>query len=177
MKKILLVVLCAGFLEIAACAGAPEKPAMPVSEAVRSNSRTAFLRDLYSTNRATYGDAVRMIHALVTGGTSTAPFAELHQELVKRGIAREEWGPSEGEKVSRGRFAYLLVSALQISGGVTMNLFGLSERHALREATYHRLMVGTFSDEYLTGRELIDTLRRAEIFRKEGNLDSIRKQS
>ena len=60
-----------------------------------------------------------------------------------------------------------------IQGGLTMRIVGVTERYALRETDYLNLLTGKYPQQYVTGRELIDTILRAEIFKKEGSLDSI----
>lgn len=141
----------------------------------KQEGRTQFIRRMYSTNRASYGDTVRLVHALATGKPSDAPHAELLKALQEKGIARADWELKEGDKVTKGVLAYLLVKTLGISGGLTMTILGVSQRYALREMDYHQIIIGRYTEEYVTGREILDVMTRAEMFKKEGSLDSIRK--
>jgi hypothetical protein len=57
--------------------------------------------------------------------------------------------------LSRGVFARMLINALDIKGGLTLRVFGPSERYAHRELVYENIMVSGDPGEYMSGRELV----------------------
>jgi hypothetical protein len=66
----------------------------------------------------------------------------------------------------------MVCQALEIKGGVTMRLFGINRRYALRECIHLRLIASGTTDEYVTGRELIDVITNATVYKEQGNTDS-----
>ena len=149
--------------------GAEKKPEPP------KESRTAYIRRVYEKDRASYGDACRAVLSLAKGEHTDAPHSQNHGELVSRGIVVESWELEESSKLTKGTLAYMLCKALGIKGGLTMRIAGINRRYALREAIYVGLMPKATLGEYVAGRELLDTITNAEIYKQEGSLDSIRK--
>lgn len=56
----------------------------------------------------------------------------------------------------------MIVKILKIKGGITMRIFGPSERYALKELAFMNMMDGGMTGRYVTGRELIAILSRAD---------------
>jgi hypothetical protein len=68
---------------------------------------------------------------------------------------------SPREPLRRGLFAYMLYKALDLKGGITLSLFGISERYALKELVYQGIMASGNANDILTGDELVSTTMRA----------------
>ena len=156
---------------LVACAPllAQEKPApAPAGK----EGRTAYLRRIFEKDRATYGDACRAVLSMLKDEHTDAAFAAVSGDLSGRGIVSADWGLQEGSLLTKGTLAYMLCQALEIKGGLTMRIFGISRRYALRECQHRRLIVGGVTDEYVTGRELIDVITNATVHREQGNADS-----
>ena len=168
------VVILLGTLAIAGLARQDEQPEEQPEEASASTA-TEFLRKMYATDRTSFGDAVRLVSSLVVGDQALGEFDELLKELHDRNIAFKTWSYGENDKLRKGTLAVMLVMALKIEGGASMRIFGVSERYALRELNYSKILNGRYVDQYVSGRELIDVMQRARIFKTEGSLDSIRK--
>ena len=141
----------------------------------KKESRTAYLRRMYATDRCTYADAVRSVSALVAGAPSDDDFAKLVGDLKSQGVVPYDWNLAEDSKLTKGTLAYLLCKALGIKGGATMMIAGVTRRYAFRECVFVGLMIGTATDEFVSGRDLIDTMQRADIYKAEGSLDRIRR--
>jgi len=144
-------------------------------EPPKKESRTGYLRRIYATDRCTYADAVRSVSALASGAPSDDDFAKLVDGLKGRGIVPGDWNLAEDSKLTKGTLAYLLCKTLGIKGGATMMITGVTRRYAFRECVYIALMTGSSTDEFVSGRDLIDTMQRADIFKAEGSLDRIRR--
>jgi hypothetical protein len=140
---------------------AQEKKVEPAKE-----SRTAYVRRLYEKDVATYADGCRAILSVVTGEHTDADFAAVQKDLAGRGIVDPDWGRAESDKLTKGALAYMVVKTLGIKGGATMAIFGTTRRYALRECVYLRLMTGGTTDEYVSGRELIDVVTDVEQYRQ-----------
>jgi hypothetical protein len=146
---------------------AQDKPAPAAKE-----SRTAYLRRIFEKDRATYGDACRAILSILKDEHSDADFAAVSGDLSGRGIVSADWNLQEVSLLTKGTLAYMVCQALNLKGGLTMRLFGVNRRYALRECQQRRLIVGGVTDEYVTGRELIDVITNVTVHREQGNADS-----
>ena len=135
-------------------------------------SRTAYLRRLFERDRATYGDACRALLSLLKEEHSDADFAAISGDLSGRGVVSADWNLQEAGLLTKGTLAYMLCRALEIKGGATMRVFGISRRYALRECQHLGLITGGVTDEYVTGRELIDVITNATVYREQGSADS-----
>lgn len=158
-----------GALAVIACAPllAQDKPA-----AAGKESRTAYLRRIFEKDRASYGDACRALLSLLKDEHTDADFAVVSGDLSGRGIVLSEWNLQENSLLTKGTLAYMLCQALEIKGGLTMRLFGSTRRYALRECQHKGLIVGGVMNEYVTGRELLDVLTNATVYREQGSADS-----
>ena len=147
-----------------------DKPDAPKEKP--KESRTAYLRRIFEKDRATYGDACRAVLSVIKDEHSDADFAAVSGDLGGRSVVSADWGLTEASLLTKGTLAYMLCQALEIKGGVTMRLFGINRRYALRECLHRRLMIGGTTDEYVTGRELIDAITNATVFKAQGHTDS-----
>ncbi len=147
---------------------AQEKPAGEKPK----ESRTAYVRRIFEKDRASYGDACRAVLSVLKNEHSDADFAAISGDLTGRGVARADWGLQEASLLTKGTLAYMVCQALEIKGGVTMRLFGINRRYALRECVHRRLILSGTVDEYVTGRELIDVITNAAIHKEQGHTDS-----
>jgi hypothetical protein len=135
-------------------------------------SRTAYLRRIFEKDRASYGDACRAVLSVIKDEHSDADFTANVGDLSGRGVVNSEWGLQESSLLTKGTLAYMVCQALEIKGGVTMRIFGINRRYALRECIHRRLIAGGPVDEYVTGRELIDVITNATIHKEQGHTDS-----
>lgn len=165
MKNLRLAILAAA-LVAAAPLLAQEKPA-PAKE-----SRTAYLRRIFEKDRATYGDACRAVLSVVKDEHTDADFGAVSGDLAGRGIVASDWNLNEASLLTKGTLAYMACKALDIKGGLTTRVFGMSRRYALREAQHVGLITGGSMDEYVTGRELIDVITNVTVHKEQGNTDS-----
>jgi hypothetical protein len=165
MKNAMWVVLAV--LAVAPAFGQEKPPQEKPKE-----SRTAYLRRIYEKDRASYGDACRAILSVIKSEHTDAEFAAVVGDLTGRGIVNAAWGLQEPSLLTKGTLAYMVCRALEIKGGATMRLFGINRRYALRECIFLRLIASGTTDEYVTGRELIDVVTHATVYKEQGNVDS-----
>jgi hypothetical protein len=171
MRKTLAAIAAAALALVPVLLGAQDKPQEPKPK----ESRTAYLRRVFEKDRAGYGDACRAVLSLVKDEHSDGGFEDLRKDLEARGIVDGAWDLAESSPLERGTLAYMLCKAFGIKGGVTMGVFGVSRRYALRECVHLGLMPGGTVGQYLSGRELIDVLGNVEVWRESGSTDSLRK--
>jgi len=151
---------------------AQDKPAEKAPAAKPKESRTAYLRRIYEKDRASYGDACRAILSVIKDEHTDADFGAIVGDLSGRGIVVADWGLDEAGPLTKGTLAYMTCRALDIKGGVTMRIFGINRRYALRECVHRGLIAAGTTDEFVTGRELIDVVTNAGIHKEQGHTDS-----
>ena len=141
-------------------------------EPPKAEKRSDFLRRLYEKDRAGFADAVR----LAVGLAKDAPVdGDARAEAAGLGLIDPAWDLADAAPVTKGTVAYMLCRALNIKGGVTIAIFGLSRRYAFRELIFLKIMKGGADSEFVTGRELLDVLTNAELYKRAGSLDAERK--
>jgi hypothetical protein len=147
---------------------AQDKPAA----APGKESRTAYLRRNFEKDRATYGDACRALLSLIKDEHTDADFGSVSGDLSGRGVVSADWNLQEPSLLTKGTLAYMVCQSLGIKGGLTIRVFGMSRRYALRECQHLGLINGGTMDEYVSGRELIDVITNAAVYKDQGNADS-----
>ena len=127
-----------------------------------------FYRILATKPNATFEDAVHAFYnlALNTEAGKTS-FVEQAQALIDMKIIRSKWTGKRKARLTRGRVAYMICRTCGIRGGLTMTIFGPSERYAFRECRYLRVWTGGSQRDYLTGGELLGVLKWAADYLEE----------
>ena len=111
-------------------------------------------------------DGYRAVAILTRGKDDLKEPGKCRDFLVGRKIAREKWGLAPDKPLTKGKLAYMVCQALGIKGGVTMRLFGPSQRYCLFECQYLELMTGGATYEHVTGGELVSTIDRADQYKQ-----------
>jgi hypothetical protein len=138
-----------------------------------------FYRDLFRKARADFADGVRTMLTLKEGKDPGAlPYAELHARGKKAGLFQKDWNFKASSPLTKGQVSYMVVKALGIEGGLTMRLFGPSQRYAIRECEHLGIIKPgeTESARYVSGGELMAILTRANNYKKEGTVNVLRKK-
>jgi hypothetical protein len=136
--------------------------------AASASADNAFYRVLAVKPNATFEDAVRAFYELVTGQAAAedATFQTLAEALVERKIIRSDWTSDANVKLTRGRAAYMICRVCDIKGGVTMRVFGPSERYCFRECVFLGVWPGGNQRDLMTGGELMGVLAWAADYTK-----------
>lgn len=158
--------LCVGLVGLAA--GASLGALQEGAPSQRREARTEYVRRLFEQDRATFEDACRMALSLASGRHEGGDFESLRRGLLERGLMDPAWTLGPSDSVTKGTVAYLLCRTLDLRGGLTIRIFGLTRRYAFRECVYLGIFSGGTPDEYVSGRELIDVIANAEFYRERG---------
>lgn len=138
--------------------------AQAVSADTPAESDARFFMLLSYKNVATMGDGYQAVAMLVRRDGALADPAACRDMLRQRGVARASWGDDLAAPVAKGRLAYMVCQALGIKGGLTMRLFGPSERYCLFECQHLELMAGGAVYQHCTGGELVSVIDRADVY-------------
>jgi hypothetical protein len=129
---------------------------------------------MYEKQRASFEDVCRVISTLLHDKDPQQPFDKMRTSLIKEGIIPGDWVYKRESPVTKGMLAYMLCKVLDIKGGLTMRIFGTSQRYALRECKWIGLITRASSaKEYVSGKELLAIFTRASVYKKEGSLRSL----
>jgi hypothetical protein len=137
-----------------------QKTAQP-SEKTTMPKGTAYYRHLMTREIATFQDGCWIISTLIRGKEELRSFKEIRASLMNKGIIPSDWMYTAQTPLTKGKIAYMLCKALGIKGGLTMRIFGVSERYALRECIWLGLISTGHKNKYVTGPELVAILGRA----------------
>ena len=133
-----------------------------MAPAAHAQSSMDFYRDLARKPQATIGDAV---HAVARAEGYAGP-VNLWGELVwlhkERGVTfRRDVAALENVALTKGNAAHMLMSALGVKGWVMQRIFKGSQRYALREAVYQKLLPAESTvHQKMSGNELLGFLSR-----------------
>lgn len=116
---------------------------------------------------ASLNDGYQAVAMLVRGDGELLSPEACRALLVGRKVARASWGSDPKAALTKGKLAYMVCQALGIKGGLTMRLFGPSERYALFECLHLDLMVGGATYQNCTGGELVGVIDRADRYQRE----------
>jgi hypothetical protein len=100
--------------------------------------------------------------------TAPSSYGARVAELKRRRLLPPEFDAPADEAVRRGTVAYALCRALEIRGGVTMRLFGLSPRYAVRELVDLGIFPMSSPDQTFSGTELVGVIGKAEDYQRGG---------
>ncbi len=83
----------------------------------------------------------------------------LRENHLLPGRFKSEFDPMK--PLRKGLTAYMFCKALDIKGGVSLRLFGMSERYAIQELAFKGIMSSGNVNDILSGDELISALTQA----------------
>lgn len=152
------VVICGTF----ACSSSPQVRFQPTP--VKESAR--FAREVVDKEVVTVGDGVAAILILIDRYEPNRPFEEQMEILIQQGVIgqKERTKLKDSDTLTRGTLAFLITGALETKGGLTMRIFGRSNRYALRECIDCGIIEKGSAGSAVSGRELISVLSNAESY-------------
>jgi hypothetical protein len=108
-------------------------------------------------------------HALLLfadGADPATDYAGRMQTMKERRMLPANFNESAADVARRGTIAYALARALGIKGGLTMQLFGTSQRYAVRELQYAGLFPPSSPQQTFSGAEFLGIMGRAEDYQR-----------
>jgi hypothetical protein len=108
-------------------------------------------------------------HALLLFLDETDPATDYDgrvRALKDRKLLPSGFNRAANDAVTRGTLAVAFARALNIKGGLTMTLFGPTERYATRELMYTGLFPSSSPNQTFSGQELVGIFGRAEDYQR-----------
>lgn len=126
-----------------------------------------FLHDhLQRQSVVTAAEAYRAMLMLAEGQDTPRSFAGREEELLSKGILREDWRLSRETALDRGTIAWMTCRIIGMKGGVNMRTMGElgvgDRRYAVRELVYYQLLDPGPPYRYMSGAELVDLMHKAD---------------
>lgn len=87
-------------------------------------------------------------------------------ELRRRGMLPRDFAGRPDDAMDKGTLAVALARALELKGGLTMALTGITPRYATRTLEHHGVFLPSSPNQLLTGAEFVAILGKAEDHRK-----------
>ncbi|MFQ5957150.1 MAG: hypothetical protein ACE5KK_05205, partial [Candidatus Brocadiales bacterium] len=101
---------------------------------------TSFLRELPYKGIATYEDGCMAMAVLMKIEPSDNSFESVTKALQEKKVVSGKWKVEADRPLTWGRISYMMCKVLGIKGGLSMRLFGVSDRYAYRECVSKDLM-------------------------------------
>lgn len=128
---------------------------------VRSG-QNAYFEELLTKEAASLADAYKTLVILIgTDGQFRdvdSQFGYLEGEGI---IPKSIKGSGHDTLLRKGAAAHMFAKTMDIKGGITLRVFGLSERYAFKELVYREIMYPGNIHDVMSGPELILTLIQA----------------
>ena len=136
-----------------------------------------YLDRVSSQETISENDAMRGILLLLDGEDKTETFQRRIDALRKRGIVDPSWDFAADRPVTKGKLAYMLYQTCRMDGGLTLTLFGPSERYCLRELQYQGVISSGVFYTPVTGLEFVAILTRADTYMQTSEIPSLIKSA
>jgi hypothetical protein len=140
------------------------------STLLEGESCAAFLDRMSTQETVSENDACRGLLMLLDGQDGSATFQDRVKSLRERNIVGADWDMNAPTPVTRGRLAYMIYQATEMSGGVILTMTGPSERYCLRELQYRKVMAAGTLMQPATGLECVSVLGRADTYIRTGKV-------
>ena len=127
------------------------------------SGQDAYFSELLTKEAANLSDAYRVIVILMGEDSRFRDIDSQFDFLKGEGIIPKSiHGRLDYDALLRkGAAAYMFAKTMDVKGGITLRVFGLSERYAFKELVYQEIMNPGNINDVMNGPELILTLTRA----------------
>jgi hypothetical protein len=118
-------------------------------------------------------DAMHLMLLLADGQDEADHFQQRVMKLRDREVIPTWWDVDAEAPITRGQLAYMVYQTAKMPGGLTLSVFGPSQRYCLRELQYNGTIApgGVFSP--VTGMEIVAVLNRADSYMQEGQAPEV----
>lgn len=144
-----------------------DQPALAQSLGSSFEDQLEFWHALTEQPLLTNNDALRGLLLFFDDEDETSDYNARVALCKQRGWLNETFDEDAQLAASRGTLATLLVRALDIKGGVTMRLWGVSPRYAIRELKYVGIYPPSSESQAFSGFEFVSLIGRVENYRNQ----------
>src|SRR5687768_10373865 len=111
-------------------------------------------------------EAFHAVLLFAEGEDATGDYAERVRAMKERRMLPGGFGAPADAPVRRGTLAVALAQALDIRGGLTMRVFGIQPRYAVRELQYAGVYPPSSPQQTFSGAEFLGIIGRAEDYQR-----------
>jgi hypothetical protein len=133
--------------------------------------RLAFWHAIADAPVAGNDDAVHGLLLFLDGRDASPDYPARLAALRSRGLLPGGFDAPGGAPVRRGTIAYALAKALDVKGGLTTRLFGMTPRYAVKELEFLGIFPPSSPNMVLSGNEFVGLISKAQDYRDTGSAD------
>jgi hypothetical protein len=133
-----------------------------VSQFPGDDAELDFWQQLETQRVLSNDDALHGLLLLADGTDATDGFDERLASAVQRGWVAPDPALPANESARMGMLAVAVCDVLEIKGGLTMRVFGPSQRYCTRELIYREIIPPRTDNQSVSGLEFLDLIARAE---------------
>jgi len=123
----------------------------------------AFLDRVADRSTVSENDALYGLLTLLDGSDTSANFGRRWQTAADRKLVNSKcWDADADRPLTRGKLAYMMYQACNMTGGLTCTIFGPSQRYCLRELQYRHMLPDGLPSTPVTGSEYVAALHTIE---------------
>jgi len=136
--------------------------------AASAQADTGFFRKLLKAPKTSVLDAYRGIAYLVLDAAArqeaekAGTYEAYRSALLAADVISGQWDYQPDDPATKGLLGYLACRAIPLRGGLTIRLFGLSQRYALLECIDQEIIDRGGTHKSINGRELLSILKAIE---------------
>jgi hypothetical protein len=141
----------------------------PLTRTMGGNDAEARMEFWHTLNGRTVTSNDEAFHALLLFLDDEDPaesYPQRVEALAARGMLPTGFDGTAEEGVTRGTVAVVVVRALELRGGVLLNLMPRSPRYATRELQYHGLYQASSPHQTLSGANFVAIIGRVEDYQR-----------
>jgi len=157
----------------AGCAGPTPEMVAGRAELPAAEGSAAFLDRVSSQPTVSQNDAMRGILLLLEGEDDAKDFQQRLAKLRDRRIVPAGTSFDARRPVTNGLLAYMVYQGCHVPGGLTLTLFGPSQRYCLKELQHRGFMSGGAVYSAVTGMEFVAVLNRADAYLATGRIPQV----
>jgi hypothetical protein len=165
----ILLILTAACL-VGCSAGQIDHPEATLPE---KGSSAAALHRISGEKIVNQNDAMHVVLLLAEGEDQAGNFQQRVMKLRDLNIVDMSWHVDAKKPVTRGQVAYMVYQAAKMPGGLTLTVFGPSQRYCLRELQYNGMIDQGGILSPMTGMEMVAVLDRADAYMQDGEMPDV----
>jgi hypothetical protein len=161
-----ITTLAAAWLCAAGCATVTVNDSLlPRSGGNEPQTQLDFWHGLATKSLISNDEAFHGVLLYLDAKDDATTYAQRVEQLKSRRLLPANFNQPAKQALDRGTLAMPLARSLNLRGGLTMRLTGLTPRYAARELEYRNIYPSSSTNQIFTGAEFVGVIGKAEDFR------------
>ena len=168
-RIIVLAVVACAFASIAiGCASTTRVPDSVLARTSGNDDQKQldYWHEVATKSLVSNDEAFHGLLLYIDGKDDAANYNDRVASLKSRGFLPKSFNRGRDDALERGTVAVALAKHLNLHGGLTMHLLGISPRYATRELEYRDIFPPSSPQQIFTGGEFVGVIGKAEDYRQ-----------